>query len=98
MREASIDGAGALRRFVHITLPLLAIGAGLILVGHNHAVSNFAHLGRANLPHVTEGITAILIGVTKILADWRIWRGRLAAASWPALTVALALQLILYTE
>ena len=79
-------------------LPLLSIGAGAILVGHQHAVSNFSFLGRANLAHVTEGITAILIGLTKILYDWRLWRGRAAALSWPALTVALALQLILYTE
>jgi hypothetical protein len=79
-------------------LPLLAIAAGGILVQHQHAVSNFAYLGRANLPHITEGITSILIGVTKILYDWRLWRGRLAALAWPALTVALALQLILYTE
>jgi hypothetical protein len=79
-------------------LPVLAIGAGAILVGHQHAVSNFSFLGRANLPHVTEGITVILIGATKILHDWRRWRGRVAALSWPALTVALGLQLILYTE
>ena len=79
-------------------LPLLSIGAGAILVGHQHAVSNFSYLGRANLPHVTEGITAILIGVIKILYDWRLWRGRSAALAWPALTVALALQLIVYTE
>jgi len=79
-------------------LPLLAIGAGAILVGHQHAVSNFSYLGRANLPHVTEGITTILIGVTKILYDWKVWRGRAAALAWPAFTVALALQLILYTE
>ncbi len=79
-------------------LPLLSIGAGAILVGHQHAVSNFSFLGRANLPHVTEGITAMLIGVTKILYDWRLWRARPAALAWPALTVALALQLILYME
>lgn len=69
-----------------------------MLIGHHHEVSNCTYLGRANLPHVTEGITAILVGVTKILSDWRVWRGRVAALSWPALTVALALQLILYTE
>ncbi len=79
-------------------LPILSISAGAILVQHLHAVSNFSYLGRANLPHVTEGVTAILIGATKILYDWRVWRARAAALSWPALTVALALQLILYTE
>lgn len=79
-------------------LPLLSIAAGAILVQHQHAVSNFSYLGRANLPHVTEGITSILVGVTKILYDWRLWRGRLGVLSWPALTVALAVQLILYTE
>jgi hypothetical protein len=79
-------------------LPVLAIGAGAILVGHQHAVSNFSYLGRANLPHVTEGVTTILIGVTKVLYDWKVWPGRAGAVSWPALTVALALQLILYTE
>ena len=79
-------------------LPALSIVAGAILVQHQHAVSNFSYLGRANLPHVTEGITAILIGASKVLCDWRIWQGRLAALACPALTVALALQLILYTE
>jgi hypothetical protein len=79
-------------------LPVLSIGAGAILLQHQHAVSNFSYLGRANLPHVTEGLTAILIGATKILADWGLWRGRPGALAWPAFTVALALQLILYTE
>lgn len=90
------------RRLAHpawgMFLPVLSIGAGAILLQHQHAVSNFSYLGRANLPHVTEGLTAISIGGTKILADWEVWRGRLTALSWPALTVALALQLILYTE
>ena len=79
-------------------LPGLAITAGAILLGHDHTTSNFSFLGRANLPHITEGITAILTGVTKILYDWRLWRGRLAALSWPALVVALAAQLIIYKE
>jgi hypothetical protein len=79
-------------------LPILSIGAGAILLQHQHAISNFSYLGRANLPHVTEGLTAILIGATKVLADWKLWRGRLASLAWPAFTVALALQLILYTE
>ncbi len=79
-------------------LPVLAITAGGILLGHDHTTSNFTFLGRANLPHIAEGITAILIGGTKILHDWRLWRGRLAALSWPALVVALAAQLIIYRE
>jgi len=81
-----------------LLLPLLCIGVGAILVPHRHAVSNFAYLGRANVPHVTEGITIMLMGVAKILHHWRLWRGRAAALAWPALLVALALQLILYTE
>ncbi|HYB72475.1 MAG TPA: hypothetical protein VED18_03820 [Candidatus Sulfotelmatobacter sp.] len=90
---------GALRsRVWGLFLPVLSIGAGAILLQHQHAVSNFGYLGRANLPHVTEGLTAILIGVTKILADWGLWRGRAAAVAWPGFTLALALQLILYTE
>jgi hypothetical protein len=90
---------GALQsRVWGLFLPVLSIGAGAILLQHQHAVSNFSYLGRANLPHVTEGLTAILIGATKILADWGLWRGRLGALAWPAFTVALALQLILYTE
>ncbi len=90
---------GALRsRVCGLFLPVLSIGAGAILLQHQHAVSNFGYLGRANLPHVTEGLTATLIGVTKILTGWGLWRGRAAAVAWPALTLALALQLVLYTE
>ncbi len=81
-----------------LLFPLLCIGAGAMLMGHHHAVSNFSYLGRANLPHVTEGATVILVGVTKSLHDWRVWRGRLASLAWPSLMVALAIQLILYTE
>jgi putative copper resistance protein D len=79
-------------------LPGLAITAGAILLGHDHTTSNFNFLGRANLPHITEGVTAILIGAARILHDWGFWRGRLAALSWPALVLALAAQLILYRE
>jgi putative copper resistance protein D len=79
-------------------LPALAVTAGGILLGHDHTVDNFSFLGRANLPHITEGITAILIGVTKLLHDWRLWRGRLAASAWPALAMALAVQLLLFRE
>ena len=79
-------------------LPILCIGAGAILVGHQHAVSNFSYLGRANIPHVTEGLTVILAGSAKLLYDWRLWGGRLASLAWPSLMVALALQLILYME
>jgi len=60
-------------------LPALSITAGGILLQHQHAVNNFSYLGRANLPHVTEGLAAILIGTTKLLAGWDLWRGRLAA-------------------
>lgn len=81
-----------------LLLPMLCIGSGAILVGHQHAVSNFSYLGRANVPHVTEGITVILIGVTRLLHDWRLWGGRAAALAAPALTVVLALQLLLYIE
>ena len=89
-------------RLVHrawgLFLPALAVTAGGILLGHDHTVNNFRFLGRSNLPHITEGITAILIGASKLLHDWRLWRGRLAGLGWPALAMALAAQLLLFRE
>lgn len=78
--------------------PWLAITGGTILMFHVHPVSNFNYLGRNNQAHVTEGITAILAGVTNLLGDWGIitWRSwRLVS---PALVVLMGVQLIVYLE
>ncbi len=50
--------------------PWLAITGGAILLFHIHPVSNFKYLGRNNQPHITEGITAMLAGVTYLLGEW----------------------------
>ncbi|MFQ5848617.1 MAG: hypothetical protein ACE5IQ_13220 [Candidatus Methylomirabilales bacterium] len=78
--------------------PLLAIGGGIVLYGHVHPESNFNYIGSLSLPHKTEGVTAILLGLTWIVNDWRIVKGRVWYFATPLLMIAMALQLILYVE
>lgn len=78
--------------------PMLAISGGIVLFSHVHSEGNFNYLGRLNLPHKTEGVTAILIGVAWILKDWRITKRQEWRLATPLLLIAMALQLILYVE
>ena len=78
--------------------PWLAITGGTILLFHLHAVSNFNYLGRNNQPHITEGITAILAGVTYLLGAWGIMRQRWWRLVPALLVVAVGVQLVLYLE
>lgn len=81
-----------------LILPWLAITGGTILLFHVHPVSNFNYLGRNNQPHITEGITAILIGVTYLLGEWGIIRQRWWRFVTPLLVVLMGVQLIVYLE
>ncbi|MBI2455703.1 MAG: hypothetical protein HYV46_06160 [candidate division NC10 bacterium] len=81
-----------------LIFPWLALTGGTILLFHLHPVSNFNYLGRNNLPHVTEGITAILAGATYLLGVSGImtqWWWRLVPAG---LVILMGIQLILYLE
>lgn len=78
--------------------PWLAITGGAILLFHLHPVSNFNYLGRNNQPHITEGITAILAGVTYLLGEWGIMRQRWWRLVPPALVILMGVQLIVYLE
>lgn len=78
--------------------PLLAITGGTVLFFHVHPESNFNYLGRFNQPHVTEGITAVLVGVTYLLNEWEVVKGRWWKFAPPLLVILMGLQLILYLE
>jgi hypothetical protein len=78
--------------------PCLAITGGTILLFHLHPVSNFNYLGRNNQPHITEGITAILAGVTYLRGEWGIMRQRGWRLVPAGLVILMGLQLILYLE
>jgi len=71
---------------------------GTILLFHLHPVSNFNYLGRNNQPHITEGITAILAGVTYLLGEWGIMRQRWWKLVPAVLVVLMGVQLIVYLE
>jgi hypothetical protein len=81
-----------------LLFPWLAITGGTILLFHLHPVSNFNYLGRNNVPHVTEGITAILAGVTYLLGLWGIMPQRWWRLVPAALVILMGVQLIVYLE
>lgn len=81
-----------------LIFPWLAITGGTILLFHLHPVSNFNYLGRNNLPHVTEGITAILVGTTYLLGEWGIMTQRWWRPIPALLVVLMGVQLIVYLE
>lgn len=78
--------------------PWLAITGGTILLFHLHPISNFNYLGRNNQPHITEGITAILAGVTYLLGEWGIMTQRWWRLVPAVLVILMGVQLILYLE
>jgi hypothetical protein len=71
---------------------------GTILLFHLHPVSNFNYLGRSNLPHLTEGITAILAGVTYLVGEWKLVRPRWWRLVPVLFVLLMGAQLILYVE
>lgn len=81
-----------------MVFPWLAITGGTILLFHLHPVSNFNYLGRYNQPHITEGITAILAGVTYLLSEWRIMTWRWWRFVPAGLVALVGIQLIVYLE
>ncbi len=81
-----------------LIFPWLAITGGTILLFHVHPVSNFNYLGRHNQPHITEGITAILAGVTYLLGEWGIMRQRWWRLVPGVLVILMGVQLIVYLE
>lgn len=81
-----------------LIFPWLAITGGTILLFHLHPISNFNYLGRNNQPHITEGITAILAGVTYLLGAWGIMRQRWWRLVPASLVILMGVQLIVYLE
>jgi hypothetical protein len=81
-----------------LLFPWLAIMGGTILLFHLHPVSNFNYLGRSNLPHLTEGITAILAGVTYLVGEWKLVRPRWWRLVPVLFVLLMGAQLILYVE
>ncbi|MBI3637475.1 MAG: hypothetical protein HY216_14880 [Candidatus Rokubacteria bacterium] len=81
-----------------LIFPWLAITGGTILLFHLHPVSNFNYLGRNNLPHITEGITAILAGATYLLGTWGIMTQRWWRAVPAVFVILVGVELILYLE
>jgi len=78
--------------------PLLAIMGGTTLLFHLHPISNFNYLGRANSPHTTEGITAILAGMTYLLGSLGIMKQRWWGLVPALFVILMGAQLIIYVE
>lgn len=78
--------------------PWLAIMGGTTLLFHLHPISNFNYLGRANSPHTTEGITAILAGMTYLLGSVGIMKQRWWGLVPALFVILMGVQLIVYVE
>ena len=78
--------------------PWLAIMGGVTLLFHLHPISNFNYLGRSNSPHTTEGVTAILAGMTYLLGTLGIMKQRWWGLVPALFVILMGVQLIVYIE
>lgn len=78
--------------------PWLAIMGGVTLLFHLHPISNFNYVGRTNSPHTTEGITALLAGMTYLLGTLGIMKQRWWGLVPALFVILMGVQLIVYIE